>query len=364
MPARASWRAAAVVLANIVSPPVLLYQGIVWKDVMFADAAVAGFACFAHAAACWQDRARRLAWLGPRFLLLCLAALTRQNCAGLLPFAAAALGWIAARGGMAAIGAILLGAAALAALLAFVFAANALLNLRSDGEPGPEEQLHLLQVYDLAGALAREPSLPLAAMAEDDPNLARAIRGDGVRLYSPVRNDPVMSSPAVDAALRDSDEVALGAAWRALIVEHAWLYLKDRAAVFAWLLFTTDIDACRPVFTGIEGPAPQMRTLGLAPRREVGDLALERYGKAFYGTPVLSHVPFAIIAIGSIWRRCASGGGDIVLARCSAGRSATLSFFVISIACDYRYLYALDLSALAALLYLALDARSAFGEPP
>jgi len=36
----------------------------------------------------------------------------------------------------------------------------------------------------------------------------------------------------------------------------------------------------------------------------------------------------------------------------------TTSFFAISIACDYRYLYALDLSALAVLLYLACDARS------
>ena len=38
----------------------------------------------------------------------------------------------------------------------------------------------------------------------------------------------------------------------------------------------------------------------------------------------------------------------------------TASFFAISIACDYRYLYALDLSALTALVYLALDWRSAW----
>jgi hypothetical protein len=33
----------------------------------------------------------------------------------------------------------------------------------------------------------------------------------------------------------------------------------------------------------------------------------------------------------------------------------TASFFVISIACDYRYLYFLDIAALAAVFYLALD---------
>ena len=37
----------------------------------------------------------------------------------------------------------------------------------------------------------------------------------------------------------------------------------------------------------------------------------------------------------------------------------TASFFVISISCDYRYLYFLDLSALAALFYLSLDTREA-----
>jgi predicted PurR-regulated permease PerM len=33
----------------------------------------------------------------------------------------------------------------------------------------------------------------------------------------------------------------------------------------------------------------------------------------------------------------------------------TASFAVISLACDYRYLYFLDLAAVAALLYVALD---------
>jgi hypothetical protein len=35
----------------------------------------------------------------------------------------------------------------------------------------------------------------------------------------------------------------------------------------------------------------------------------------------------------------------------------TLSFFVISVACQYRYLYALDFSAIASVLYLLADFR-------
>jgi hypothetical protein len=33
----------------------------------------------------------------------------------------------------------------------------------------------------------------------------------------------------------------------------------------------------------------------------------------------------------------------------------TASFFVVSVACDYRYLYALDLTAMTGSLYVALD---------
>ena len=41
------------------TPQVLIYQGIVWKDVMFANCAVAGLICIAHAARRWDDRPRR-----------------------------------------------------------------------------------------------------------------------------------------------------------------------------------------------------------------------------------------------------------------------------------------------------------------
>jgi hypothetical protein len=47
---------------------------------------------------------------------------------------------------------------------------------------------------------------------------------------------------------------------------------------------------------------------------------------------------------------------DIAMAFMLIGAFAfTLSFFVISIACDYRYLYALDLSAMFAAFYVALN---------
>src|ERR1700753_3795903 len=47
---RAGWAAVVVAAVAVILPQLLIYQGIVWKDVLFADAAVAGFACLAVAA--------------------------------------------------------------------------------------------------------------------------------------------------------------------------------------------------------------------------------------------------------------------------------------------------------------------------
>jgi hypothetical protein len=342
-------------------PQLFLYQALVWKDVLFADACVAGFVCLAHAAARWNERRARTVLLVAGFLLLGLAALTRQNGAVILPFAAAGLGWAAAQSGTTRKTSALIGAAFFAGSLVFVLAAGALLNLRSDGEPGTEEQLHLLQLYDLAGAVSHEPKLVLDPLDDDDPDVAQAIRRDGARLYTPVRNDPLVSAPAMQAPLRTADFDALRTNWTALIVGHPGLYLRDRAEVFAWLVFTPDIAACRPIFTGIEGPLPALRQLGIAPRRDARDVALEGYGKSFFGTPVLSHAVFAIIALGClIFLLRRRRPADIVLAALLAASFAfTASFFVISISCDYRYLYVLDLCAITALFYVALDARSA-----
>jgi hypothetical protein len=353
---RATWLSVLITLAILLSPQFLLYQGLVWKDVLFADSAVAGFVCLAQAASRWNTIRPRAAWLAGSVLLLSLAALTRQNGAILLPFAAGGLGWIAARQDVRRLKAAFLGAGYFGACLIFVFVASLLLNLRSDGNPGVAEQVRLLQVYDLAGAVARQPDLELASLNDDDPVLEHLIRTQGARLYTPVRNDPLASAPDIQAALENTDPDAVGTQWRALIVDHPWLYLRVRAADFAWVFATPDVAACRPVFTGIEGPAAEMRDLGLNPRRDARDRALEIYGKAFFGTPVFSHLAFAVLAAGCLLlllrrRRPA----DIaVAALLLAALAFTLTFFVISIACDYRYLYLLDLSALAALFYLAL----------
>ena len=353
---RVSWAAAAAAAVIILLPQFLLYQGIVWKDVLFADASVAGFAFLAHAEKRWLHARPRFASIGGAFVLFVVATLTRQNGLIVLVAGAAALFVIASRGesakrAMLHAGGALAGALVLAAAIAFALAA------RSDGAEGPRAQLDLLRLYDLVGAVVAEPWLPLDRLKADDPELERSIRTDGVRLYSPQRNDTLVGSQALQDALSGAPSGLLAAQWSDLVFHHPRLYLSTRADVFWWVFATPDLGACRPVYVGVDGPAGEMADLGLAPRMLPRDRALARYAQGFMGTPVFSHVAYGILALVALLvllhRRSA---GDIAIAFLLIGALAfAASFFAIAIACDYRYLYFLDLASLTAMFYLALD---------
>jgi hypothetical protein len=353
--------AIVIALVLIVLPQIVLYQMIVWKDVLFANCAVAGFICLAHAETRWAYPRARIFCVALSFVLFVLATLTRQNGVIVLVVGALALGVIVLRasGLKAMLG---YGAGVLVAGAIFAVAISSALAVRSDGGEGPRAQLKLLRLYDLVGAVAAQPSLPLDRLAADDPELEKRIRTDGVRLYTPERNDTLVGSSALQSALADAEPEWLSAQWYDLVLHHPWLYLKVRAAAFGWVFFTPDIAACRPVFVGVEGPAGEMGDLGLSPRKDARDLAISAYAKSFMRTPILSHLMYAVLAVGAfvllLLRR--SPGDTAVAFMLMAAFAFAASFFAISIACDYRYLYFLDLSALTAVFYLSLNPRYLF----
>jgi hypothetical protein len=113
------------------------------------------------------------------------------------------------------------------------------------------------------------------------------------------------------------------------------------------------------VATGVDGDPAALAAAGLNERRTVRDTALANYAQAFVATPAYSHAAYgaaaiALLVVLLVRRRPA----DIaVAAMLGAALAFAASFAVISIACDYRYLYFLDLSAIAAALYLAAGPR-------
>jgi hypothetical protein len=353
---RASWAVTALAALFVLTPQFLLYPALVWKDVLFAAAAVSGFACLALAEAHWTRVRVRIALLATAFLFIVLAALARQN--GLIALAGAAVAFtrIVARNSSSAQG-ILCGLLALAAGVAVALAISFSLARHSDHGEGTRTQLTLLRFYDLVGAVTSDPHLSLEVLGDNEPDLEALIRTDGRRLYSAERNDTLVGSPALQRALAEAEPDAIAAQWHDLVLHHPWLYLGVRARVFGQVLLTPDIAGCRPVFTGIEGPAGEMEDLELMPRRNARDLALANYAKAFMGTPILSHAAYGILAIAAlvVLLRRRSPGDTAMAFLLLTALAFTASFFAISIACDYRYLYFLDMAALCAAFYLALD---------
>lgn len=358
-PPRTSWFAAPLLAIWAAIPDGLIYPGIVWKDVLFAATASAGFVGLAMAALAWSRRRLRFALIASSFLLLALAALSRQNGLVILPVAAVATGWIAARaaGGRPVRSALVYALAPLLAAGLVMTVANAALQTRSDGEPSQVYQLEDLQAYDLAAALQQEPGLRLDRLKRANPELERLLRTKAAPAYTPVRLDAISGMPDLDMALFDTPLKVVSSQWRELVLGHPWLYLQIRVRDFFWVLFTPDIDACLPFFDGVQGPEPWVTRLGLKNLERPQDLALKAWGEPFSHSPLSWHPLYAaldLVLLALLLRR--RRAPDIAVAgMLAAGLLFVATFFLISVACDYRYLYFLDVAAIAAGVYVASD---------
>lgn len=354
---RATWLAPIVALGAIALPQVVIYPAIVWKDVWFAESAIAGFVVLGLALKA-SNAATRWAWLGLAAVLFAAAGLLRQNGLILAPPAALAMVWAGwPRGGRRA----LAGAGVWLALVAAgTFALSAIAQPQGAGAPDAAgaKGIRILETYDVVGGAARA-KLPLDRIDRLDPKLDDEIRAGGARSYSPQRIDKLNGDKPLNDALGQVPEEVMRAEWLDLIFRHTGTYLGVRTDVFRWVFETPVIDYCLPVTVGVDGPPAAMADLHIAPRRTHEDTRLYNYVTWFLDTPAYTHVTYAIAALvvglALLWRR---EPADLAMAALMAGALGfAASFFVISIACDYRYLYMLDMSAVTGVIYLALDPR-------
>jgi hypothetical protein len=295
-------------------------------------------------------------------LFFVLAALARQNGILILLAGAAGLAWVAAS--QVPIRkrreALVYGGGLLVIAILAIAAANVALSFRVTGDSATVAQLRLLQIYDIVGMKKASPLLDLHTLTTKEPQLAAEVAGDGVKRYTPVRNDTLVATPYFLSALADSEPANVRDQWRDLVVSHAWLYLKVRAAVFWQVFATPDVSLCMPYKVGIEGPPDKLAALRMTERDDDRDDALDSYAGALQATPLFSHVFYFIIGAAcfivlALRRRDAD---KAMMAMLAGIFLFTASFFFISIACDYRYLYGIDLAAMVTLFYLALDPAS------
>lgn len=360
------WAVVAAALFGL-SPLVLIYQAIVWKDVLFANASIAGMICLAWALARWEARGARLALLLGALVLLAAAALLRQNGVVVGALAAVALGWarFQARpaGGFAERRRWREGLGwSAGGVIAVVMVSHAMnFATQPNGPPGSgdgmREGVRMLQSYDLFAAVTMDPDFRLAAVERAAPAAAATFRTLAPKYYSPERIDFADGQPQIAAAMRAAPPAALAADWRAFILQRPLVYLRARAEAFRWVFLTPKVERCVPVCLGVQGPKEVMENLGMSFRWSAQDERLLAYDRAFLHTPVYSHLAYALLALGVgvalLFRRDPADAAIVALMASALGFAA--SFFVISIACDYRYLYFLDLAAMAGVLYVAVD---------
>jgi hypothetical protein len=340
----------------VVSPLVLIYQGLVWKDVLFANTAIAGFVALAWAMRLREGRWRRGLLLAAALLAFAAAALLRQNGVVAGVFGAAALAWSQAEGrwrrGLA------WGVGGLIAIVAVSHAMNLATQPGGlDSGDGMAEGVRVLQGYDLLGAIALDSQFPLTATSRARPAAAATLRTLAPRYYSPERTDFTDGQPPIANALGSISDEALAADWRALVLGHPGLYLRERAAVFGWVFLTPRIDRCVPVCVGVQGPDDVLAELGMSSRWSEQDVRLLSYDRAFTHTPAYSHLSYALLALAvALVLALRRDPADVaIIALVASALAFAASFFAISIACDYRYLYFLDLAAMTGLLYVAAD---------
>ncbi len=271
-------------------------------------------------------------------LSLCAIALQHRRANARLAFAGAAA-WGAGAVGLVAAGLAL---------------ASAALSAHSDGKPEQARHLNVLEMYDIAGAVTRDPAIGLVELRTRAPAVERFVRLQASAHYRAAGADNLFALPD-GKRMMTTPRPAVARQWIDLVRSRPLLYLRTRAAVWAETLTTPQRDDCPMIIVGVDDDNPAiLKQAGLQLRMDAKDAWDEDYASSFIGGPLYSHVFYAVLLIAALgvaarrWRRgyrrpetlAVIGLGLVALAFAA-------SFFVLSIDCDYRFLYALDVAAMA-----------------
>lgn len=357
-----NWLAGALLIFALVTPLLLVYQGTVWKDVLFANLSLSTFTCLILAQRSDRPRAR-IALVASAAILGALAASARQNGLIVGLFAAVALGvMMPAPYSMRrrATHALVWALVAVGAHFA-THAAIEVTAARPIGS-GMSWGLTVLHRYDVAGIIANGgppfPSSPVTS--PESEHIVTAFRRD----YDPSRVDSLMSNGEVAAYFREMNRVP-GHWWR-MVRDNPLAWLEHRAAVFRWMVAPPDVRRCLPVWLGVDGPDTALAALGLEREVRPQDVALYTYAARWFETPLFVNATWVLIALvlaGLICLRKAGRTGDMaVLAMLASALAFTATFALIGIACDVRYLFLLPVACCGALAHLAHAAPQMQGE--
>lgn len=327
------WLIAGVILLN---PVILLYTGIVWKDVLLAHAIVLAYFLVDHL----HRRESLAGWGGVSLGLLLLAVIIGARQQGIL-FAVPLAMWLAHATRRTTLSRVLLAAV----FVLLPYAANQITQklahttAQADLPSGNQTGLQVLMRYDLVGVAAHggrlEPGLPAPVMAE----LAAV-----VPRYSPYRVDTLGSDSPSYFLLPLS---SIRSYWWQTISTYPGAYLQHRLDTFRILLGLGDVGQCTPLHYGVYGPVyaygvegDLLPKLGLVagPGPWLSEIAL--FLDYTVSSPLFMHASYALVllfATFALYRR--RSWVLMTLSLCSLAYLG--SYALIGIACDFRYGYTL-----------------------
>lgn len=351
---------AAVIAVASFSPLILVYQGIVWKDVLFANMAVFAFALLheANERTLSQRRARFGLYLAA-LAMAGLSALVRQN--GILVplcMAAAIAGLEMRPQNVSRRLGRFIGVFAVSMAVAMASGGLASNVLRMTAVSPPADATHLgletLFGYDVVAiaATAGQSAYPAFTARGIDPV---AFESHAKEVYTPERLDYIAGSAAMGADLSHLRGQGMGGIWRDLVTQNPSAYLAHRFSVLRELLLPTNPSKCLPIHVGVGGPEALMKELDITPGLRPTDKALYVYSTHFFGTGLmtpLTYLGLAVVLLAGLAVRPRRAHIPVAAMLASAIAFA-LSFVAIGIACDFRYVYYLVTADVAALVYLS-----------
>ena len=337
MPRIAAWRGflAGVLVLN---PIVLIYVGIVWKDVLFCALMTAG--CAFGIAAGFGSRFRRWACATLSVVLLAATLLARQQGVFmaplllLLPLIALSRDSRLVRPGLAVLG--------LACFAIAGFGLQAAVDASIRGADGRSTSVgyRSIMIFNAAGIVSRSPRAAAEFAAPINAAQLAAVRS----VYDPSRIDYLARAPLAEGWLGAHSNEALRQAWWSLVRQDPANYLGHRVTAFATLMGLRGVAATLPVHIGVDGNLAYLEAVGMSAGRDARDLFVYRVASSFFGWPVYRHFCWALllagaaiaIAVTRLPGRLRASAGVVILATALL----YLSFLPTMISSDFRYLFA------------------------
>jgi hypothetical protein len=142
--------------------------------------------------------------------------------------------------------------------------------------------------------------------------------------------------------------------WRSMLTDNPMVYAMHRWAHVSWLVWPADISKCVPIHLGVSGDPDMLRALGLSTIERPG---LYSYSKLWFNTPFYRHGFWALASVVLlailVRRRCRVPGDEVVLSALVGAQLFAVSFLLMGLACDFRYLYTLPMTVIFASLWVA-----------